>query len=308
MSTAIDISICICTFRRPVLLDQLLQALTQQCCTDLRVEVIVVDNDPAGSAAAVLHDWQHRFPLPLRCHHEPRPNIAQARNIAVHSARGEWVLFIDDDEAPQAQWISQLVATQRRYNADAVFAPVLPRYLPDTPAWIRQGDFFQRRRFATGTVISCKDARTGNVLIRRSKLMAIAGPFDIAFGRTGAEDTMLFGDMSAQGASFIWCDEATVSEEVPAQRANLNWLLRRSYRLGQTYVLSEIVRLHGLAHARRATQLGLRALLQLLVAAALTLLSLPVSRIVSVRWLRTTLAQCGKLSALVGHRYHEYGN
>src|SRR5450830_141372 len=304
MNAAIDISICVCTFRRPALLALLLQALTQQACADLRLEVIVVDNDPANSAAPILAQWQNRLPL-LTCH-EPTPNIAQARNTAVHAAQGEWILFIDDDEAPDPDWIIRMMQTQRRYGADAVFAPVLPRYLEDTPTWVRRGDFFNRPRFATGTVIGSKDARTGNVLIRRSKLLTIPGPFDVTFGRTGAEDTMLFRDMLACGASFIWCDEATVSEEVPAARANLNWLLRRSYRLGQTYVRSEIVRLHGLSYLLRAVHLGLRAALQLLIAAALTLLSLPFSRIMSIRWLRITLAQCGKLSALAGHRYHEY--
>ncbi|WP_034291967.1 glycosyltransferase family 2 protein [Herbaspirillum sp. RV1423] len=312
MTAPVDISICICTFRRPVLLDRLLTALTEQVCDGLRVEVVVVDNDPAGSAAELLRDWQSRMAMPLHARHETTPNIARARNAAVHAAQGEWVLFIDDDETPDADWIRKLAQTQRRYDADAVFAPVLPRYRDDTPAWIRRGDFFNRRRFATGSVITTKDARTGNVLIRRSKLMAVAGPeggpFDADFGRTGAEDTMLFRDMLAHGARFVWCDEATVSEEVPAQRANLNWLLRRSYRLGQTYVLSEIARLGGMRRFLRATRLGARALVQLPVAAGVALLALPFSRIASIRWLRITLAQCGKLSALLGHRYHEYGN
>jgi succinoglycan biosynthesis protein ExoM len=308
MSTTIDISICICTFRRPALLERLLMALTEQSCDGLRVEVVVVDNDPAGSAADVLRNWQSRMTMPLHVRHETTPNIAQARNTAVHTAQGEWVLFIDDDETPGTDWIHQLVSTQRRYDADAVFAPVLPRYHDGTPDWIRAGDFFNRQRFATGSLITAKDARTGNVLIRRSKLMTVPGPFDTAFGRTGAEDTMLFRDMLAHGANFVWCDEAAVSEEVPAQRANLNWLLRRSYRLGQTYILTEIARLDGRQRFLRVARLGARALLQLPVAAGAALLALPFSRIASIRWLRTMLAQCGKLSALMGHRYHEYGN
>lgn len=304
----IDISICICTFRRPELLDTLLAALTLQSRADLRLEVVVVDNDPAASATPVLQAWRTQLPFPLRALNERTPNIALARNAAVHAAVGEWVLFIDDDEAPDPEWILRMLAAQRRYHADAVFGPVTPRYRDDTPDWIRQGDFFNRPRFATGTVITTKDSRTGNVLIRRSALMEIPGPFDLAFGRTGAEDTMLFRDMLARGAVFIWCDEATVSEEVPPQRANLNWLLRRSYRLGQTYVLSEIARLSRTQSLMRSTQLGLRALVQLLIAAALSLVYFPFSRIKAIRWLRTSVAQCGKLSALLGHRYHEYGH
>lgn len=308
MSQPIDISISICTFRRPQLLDQLLHALSLQARGELRIEVIVVDNDPDASALPVLTRWQSQLPVTLRHYHQAIPNIAETRNLAVQQAQGQWVLFIDDDEAPDADWILKIVAAQERFQADVVFAPVLPRYRADTPGWIRAGDFFNRPRYPTGTVIDISDARTGNVLIRRQSLLVIPGPFDAAFGRSGAEDTMLFRDMLANGARFVWCDEATVSEEVPAERANLSWLLRRSYRLGQTYMRSELVRLATLPRLLRATQLGSRALLQLVVAALLSLLLLPVSRIKAIRWLRTTLVQCGKLSALLGHRYHEYGH
>lgn len=308
MTGTIDISICICTFRRPALLGELLAAIGRQDRDGFRTELVVVDNDPAGSAAAVLLHWQKHLPIPLQSHHEPTPNIARARNRAVHAARGEWLLFIDDDEQPDPDWIRAMMQTQHRYDADAVFAPVVPRYRDDTPAWIRAGDFFNRRRFTTGTAITTSDARTGNVLIRRSTLLALPGPFDAAFGRTGAEDTMLFRDLTQRGVRFIWCDEAIVREEVPADRANLRWLLRRSYRVGQTYVLSEIIRLAGVRRFARAAQLGVRALLQLVIAAGTTLMVLPFSRITAIRWLRITLAQCGKLSALAGHRYHEYGN
>jgi succinoglycan biosynthesis protein ExoM len=308
LTVDIDISICICTFKRPLLLDRLLGALTLQQTNQLHLEVIVVDNDPEGSAQHVIHKWQQHYPYDLTGITAPIPNIALARNAAVAAARGTWILFIDDDEMPDSQWVIAMHHAQQHYSADVVFGPVLPSYTPTTPEWIKTGCFFDRRRFKTGTHITTQDARTGNVLIRRTCLQTIPGPFDSQFGRTGAEDTMLFKDMLAQGARFIWCDEATVSEEVPASRANLTWLLKRSYRLGQTYVLSEIVRLSGQAYYQRACYLALRAFIQLGVAATLTLLALPFSRITATRWLRTTSAQCGKLSALAGHRYHEYGN
>jgi succinoglycan biosynthesis protein ExoM len=307
-TTPVDISICICTFKRPELLNDLLHALTQQATAHLHIEVVVVDNDPRRSASAVLQQWQTQLPFPLTALSETTPNIAIARNAAVAAAQGTWVLFIDDDETPDPDWIVSMVQTQARYNADAVFGPVLPRYNDETPDWVKKGNFFYRRRFNTGTVITTQDARTGNVLIRRSCLTAMHGPFDTSFGRTGAEDTMLFRDMIAQGAVLVWCDEATVSEEVPASRANLPWLVKRSYRLGQTYVLSETARITGIPYAKRALYLGSRALVQLGIAVVLTVAVLPFSRITAIRWLRTSSAQCGKLSALAGHRYHEYGH
>ncbi|MES2186495.1 MAG: glycosyltransferase family A protein [Pseudomonadota bacterium] len=305
VSAAPAVSVCICTFRRPRLLDALLQALALELAGDPSIEFVVVDNDPQHSAQATLQAWSAR--LRLTALHEPVPNIASARNAVVQGARGEWIAFIDDDESPDPGWLATLRAAQRKYQADAVFAPVLPRYVPGTADWLIRGGFFDRPRFATGTPITTRDARTGNVLLRRADLLAVPGPFDVAFGRTGAEDTVLFRDLLARGARFIWCDEATVQEEVPLARANTGWLLRRSYRLGQTYMLSEICRLRGPARLRRAGFLGVRAVGQCAVAGVLALLQWPFSRIRAMRWLRATVAQLGKMSALAGHRYHEYG-
>jgi succinoglycan biosynthesis protein ExoM len=302
------ISICICTFRRPLLLARLLTAITEQARAGQSLEVVVVDNDPEASAAPVLQQLlKTGYPYRLKTLHCATPNIAAARNAAVHAAEGDWLLLIDDDEAPDPGWIVQMWQTRQQFDADAVFGPVLPRYVDGTAGWLISGRYFERPRFATGVHIGISDARTGNVLLRRAALMQVDGPFDLAFGRTGAEDTMLFRDMQRNGASFIWCNEATVTEEVPLQRANVAWLLRRSYRMGQTYVLSEVARLSGLQRLLRSTQLGLRAALQLFIAAGVTMAYCPFSRIAAMRWSRITLAQCGKLSALMGHRYHEYG-
>ncbi|KAF1045986.1 glycosyltransferase family 2 protein [Xylophilus sp.] len=308
----VEVSVCICTFRRPALLDALLGVLAAQRQEDAAVEFVVVDNDPAGSARAVLDAWAQR--LPLRRVHLPRPNIAAARNAAVAAARGMWIAFIDDDEQPDPGWLAALRRCQQVHAADAVFGPVVPRHVPGTPAWLVRGGFFDRPRHPTGTPIGTGEARTGNVLLRRADLQSVAaaagreGPFDEAFGRTGAEDTVLFHALHARGARFVWCDEASVQEEVPAARANVGWLLRRSYRLGQTYVLSELVRRRGAARLARGAWLAMRALAQAGVALLLAIAWLPLSRIRAMRWLRALAAQAGKLSALSGHRYHEYGD
>lgn len=305
-ASAPEVSVCICTFRRPALLALLLAELERQIGPRAGVEFVVADNDPAHSAREVLAEWAQR--LPLRALHVPVPNIASARNAVVGAARAPWLAFIDDDESPDPGWLDKLREAQKTYAADVVFAPVLPRYVPGTPDWLRLGGFFDRPRFASGTAIGTRDARTGNVLLRAGLVGALgATPFDVAFGRTGAEDTVLFRELLARGARFVWCDEATVQEEVPLARANTGWLLRRSYRLGQTYMVSEIHQLRGSAWLRRACFLGVRAAGQLLVAAGLALVLWPLSRARSFRWLRATLAQLGKLSALAGHRYHEYG-
>ena len=303
------ISVCICTFRRPTQLATLLDALGQQSLNDLeaQVELVVVDNDPLHSAQPVLAAWRAPQGFELRYFHVPVPNIAEARNTAIHNASGEWVGMIDDDETPQNDWLVRLIDTQRRFNADAVFGPVVPQYVPATPDWIRAGGYFDRARHATGTAIDERDARTGNVLIRAARLNALPGPFDVAFGRTGGEDSLLFRDLLAKGCSLVWCDEAPVTEEVPLERATAAWLLRRSYRIGQTWIRAELYRLPLGARVARGGWLGTRAVLQLLLSVALALGWALLSRARAFSWVRTAVTQAGKITGMTRFQYQEYG-
>lgn len=297
-----EISVCVCTFRRPGQLDGLLACLARQQLAPL--EIVVVDNDPAHSARATLQAWAGR--LPLQTVHLPEPNIARARNAAVAQARAEWLAFIDDDERPGPDWLARLAQTQQASEADGVLAPVLPEYGPGMPAWMREGGFFERRRLPTGSRVGLEDSRTGNVLLRARMARSLPGPFDPEFGRSGGEDTLFFSLLHRAGYRFVWCDEAVVHEPVPPERARAGWLLRRAWRGAQTFVRVELYPLAGLRRARRALWLGLRAAVQLGVAAGLALVYSPVSRAGAFRWLRVAVAQGGKLSALLGARYLEY--
>lgn len=305
-----DISLCICTFRRPELLADLLRAIPAQIPLGLRAELIVVDNDPARSATPALAAARPEIaPLTLTVLHEATPNIALARNAAVAAAQGRWIAIIDDDELPDPNWLEHLMTAAKAYAADAVFGPVKPRYPAYTATWITQSGFFEPANRPSGTVISSRQAYSGNVLIRRQILNTLAapqGPFDPEFGVTGGSDTMLFWELQNQGAKLIWCAEAVVRESVPASRLTLRWILRRAYRGGQSFVRAEIARLSGRARWQRAAGLGLKALVQLPVALLLALLHLPFSRARAARWLWTAWAQLGKLVALAGRHYREY--
>src|SRR5690606_8339443 len=86
-----DISICVCTFRRPELLMQLLTVLPAQFPPGKLCEIVVVDNDPERSAAAVFAQMRQQAPdVTLRDLHVGTPNIALARNAAVAAAQGTW--------------------------------------------------------------------------------------------------------------------------------------------------------------------------------------------------------------------------
>src|SRR6476646_730498 len=86
------ISICICTYKRPAQLKQLLQSLDQQATKGLfKFSIVVVDNDADHSARSIVESSAERLSVPIAYRVEAQQNIALARNASVEMATGELV-------------------------------------------------------------------------------------------------------------------------------------------------------------------------------------------------------------------------
>jgi len=227
----IDISVCLCTFRRPEPLLRLLRSLRHLDPATPRYEVIVVDNDARATAEPAIRQARAEG-LQLQYLVEPVRSIARARNRSLEPASGEYVAFIDDDEEAEPQWLVQLWGEVIRHGADGGLGPVLPKFSTGTPRWLIEGGFFERARFPTGTVLEAKRTRTGNALVRRRSLIALSGPFDERYDLTGGEDGDLFARMIDSGCRFIAVDSAIVYEHLSPARTTVSWLLRRGFLAG----------------------------------------------------------------------------
>jgi succinoglycan biosynthesis protein ExoM len=299
------VSVCIATYRRAERLEAVLDDLTRQ--TRPPDEVVVVDNDAAETARAVIEQRLLRSaPFPIRYAVQPVKNISLTRNKTVELAGGDWLAFIDDDERAPPPWLAQLMETAARDAADGVLGPVDPIVPSSAPAWIRRGRFYDFPRMATGTIIPPNRLRFGNVLVKGAWLRGGEAPFDPALGLTGGEDGDLLSRLVQRGARLVWCDEAIVQEPVEPSRLSLHWLLRRALSGGQDFARHSLAGRYGAMPAGKRVRFFLRALAQALAAAALTLVVWPLGRHHAARWLTTLSANVGKLSVFWGWRYREY--
>jgi len=195
-------------------------------------EVVVVDNDENQSANQVVKRFQKNSNLKVIYDFENEQNISLARNRCVKNAKGNLIAFIDDDEVPVKDWLYRLYDTIKKFNADGVLGPVLPSYPKSAPEWLRKGNIFDSRRFATGTQLSVRNTRTGNVLLKRYLFAEGTELFDPKFGRTGGEDVDFFGRHLAKGRKFIWCDEAVAYEMILSERWQIKFHLKKYLRIG----------------------------------------------------------------------------
>jgi succinoglycan biosynthesis protein ExoM len=297
---AVDVSVCIATWRRPEGLARLLASLARQKLPDeLSLEVLVVDNDALASAEPVLERF--RAQLPLRAFREPRRNIAHARNRALDHARGRWLAFVDDDEEVHEGWLDAYWTRAELAEADGWFGPVLPRFAPGGATWLAQERLFGRPRPATGSELGVAQVSTSNAFVRRG--LFEARRFDAAFGRSGGEDSELFGRCLRAGARLRWCDEAVVYEHVPAERQRLRWLAQRAWRGG--VVATQLARRDHPGAAADGLRAA-RALLALALFSAAALAALCRGRVAAARAALRACTQAGHLFALCGGAYEEY--
>ncbi len=231
MAATIAIDVCIATFKRPLVLDKLLNSLHRQNLAGISMRVIVVDNDHAQSARAVVDAFRARSRLDVVYDVEPEQNIALARNRTLRHLASDYFAFVDDDEMVSENWLRRLLDAMRQYRADIVFGPVISVFPAHSPSWVKVN--FQRPRRPSGQEVHTGGA--GNVLIKRSILENEQQVFDPSFGLTGGEDTDFFYRMHLAGRRLVWCDEAWAKEPVPVDRLSPEWLRRRGFRSGQNY-------------------------------------------------------------------------
>ena len=281
------ICVCICTYKRPIMLWRLLDAVSRQDTAGLfTYSVVIVDNDKNRSAEATVDKARSELGLSIKYCMEPRQNIALARNRVVADAVGDYLAFIDDDEFPESMWLLTLFKTCREYDVDGVLGPVLRHFDEVPPRWLEKSQFYVRRVNPTGMKVDWQEARTGNVLLKRELIGSDPSPFRPEF-RAG-EDQDFFRRKIAEGRRFIWCADAAAFETVPPARWKRKYLLRKALLRGATAGLHKNV-------------LGV---LKSLVAIPLYTLALPFALLAGQQFFMTLLVKIcdhlGKLLIIVG--------
>lgn len=230
------LSVVIPTFRRPAGLELAVRSLfSQTLLTSEAVDLVLVDNDPEGSALEVARRLADEAPeaLRLRILHEPRAGVANARNAAMAAVRTPLVAFLDDDQSAPPHWLTELLAAHERAPAAVTFGPVhtaLPDGVTRHVAYLSA--FFAREPEHEDGLIDAFYG-CGNALLDLTRLPRLDPMFDPRMNRTGGEDDLLFQATEASGGGFGWAGRAGVFEHVPESRARLGYTLRRALAYGQ---------------------------------------------------------------------------
>lgn len=248
------ISVVVCTRDRPEQIRKCLGRLARQEYPDY--EVVVVDNAPTSDALRAVVDDHAGAGAAFRYCVEPRPGLSWARNAGIKTAKGGIIAFVDDDDEPDAHWLSALAAGfARGERIGCVSGIVLPARLDSAVEELfeqvgghSKGRGFTRETFAKSgpqsPLFPLPPFGVGaNMAFRRAALDRIGG-FDVALGAgtptSAGEDTLaltlvlLAGFEIAYEAALMWHHHRT-------DLASLNKQLH-GYSVGLTAFYAALLR------------------------------------------------------------------
>lgn len=251
-----DVSVVICTWNRDRLLDRTLEGLAAlRVAPGLAWELLVVDNGSEDGTAGVLA--KHARRLPLRVVEEPERGLSRARNRGLDEARGELVLWTDDDVRADPGWLSEIVLAARRFPDQAIFGGTVdPWFETAPPAWIRrnldqlEGTFAIRRFGPAVRLFRDGEAPFGANMAVRSDAIGDER-FRTDLGRigtdllSGEESEFLARIRARTGTRGVWVGTARVEHWVPRARLRAAYVGRYFEGLGRTHVVT-----HGIPRGR----------------------------------------------------------
>lgn len=245
------VSVIVCTYRRPELLDLCLDSLVGQATAAGPHEILVVDNGPEREAQPVAARWQPVFAERggvLRCIAEGTTGIAFARNRGVAEAEAPLIAFIDDDERACPGWLETLLAPFAALGdgVDMVAGEVDPDFGDSArPDWLTDSmlhTFSCRWGWDTEPRFLKPEEwfGEGNCAFRKRLLVERGFPTDL--GRSGgnlmSSEGIVFTALRAAGAKAYYEPRALVTHRIHADRLDKKWVVRRMFFQGTSDYLA----------------------------------------------------------------------
>ncbi len=241
MTESVTYTVALCTHNHADRLARTLAELPAILPPEAAWELLIVDNASTDATAELIE--QHAWPSGwcVRTVMEERLGIAHARNRAIREARGVFLIFMDDDETPDPEWLRAFERAIHDFAPDAFGGRICVLFEDQRPAWLTDellGFLGQLDWGLEAKLLDSPDTPllTGNFGFRRAICNEI-GSFDTTLGRRGTanfggEDIDFYRRVVASGYRAWWVPEAIIHHRIQAAKLRRGYFLDLHYRAG----------------------------------------------------------------------------
>ena len=248
------ISFIICTYNREKYIYECLSRLAKNTCQD-GWEIILVNNNSTDSTAAECERFVADFkPSNYSYFVEKQQGLSYARNRGIAEAKGEWLVFLDDDAMVNENYIENLRAHLSAHPETGAFGgQIEPFFEGETPDWLSPWAMGFVSAIDLGTKVITFDKKKypigANMGISRDAINQV-GMFNTALGRVGnnllgGEEKDIFNRIRQAGIPILYFPDIKVQHCIPPKRTTKDFIAK----LGSGVGMSEQMRTRAIGKA-----------------------------------------------------------
>lgn len=104
------VSVIIAVYNRANIIKKCLDSLMEQTYPKEKIEIIIADDGSTDN----IEDTAGKYPVKLV--RQPHKGLPAARNLGIENAKGEIIVFFDDDTIVDKEWIKSAVEVYEKYD------------------------------------------------------------------------------------------------------------------------------------------------------------------------------------------------
>ncbi len=236
-------SIAICTCNRAQLVHRALEGLFQQTYAKDQFEVLVLDNLSKDNTQEITENWAEKTQGQVKFISQPEIGLTKSRNKAMEIAKGDFVIYLDDDAKPSPTWLDGYAELLTNHpNCDAAGGPVILEWETHRPSWLRENE----ENWYTGLDLGAKEFRLqypkfpygANMLWRKSIIEKLGG-FDPDISYDASTQALIPNDdmhltylLYRMGGEVWYTPKAPVHHWIAAERTTVPYFLKKAYYQG----------------------------------------------------------------------------
>ncbi len=235
------ISVIIATYNGELVLPKTLQALCLLQIPSQGVEFIIIDNASTDETAKLLAEYANK--LPLKVLSEAKQGKAFAIHTGIENAKGDLIIFSDDDVIPDVNWlIAYDRAAEQQLEYSVFLGQIRPCWLKNVPDWLSR--LTDEGKMGGCTSITLKSgpsdynyAKGANFAVRKKVLDKISFREDLwvaGENNVGGEDTDFVKKASLSGFKVWFESDACLQHIIRPNEMTLMGIWDRYFRIGRS--------------------------------------------------------------------------
>ncbi len=238
------ISIIVCTYNRDQYLPKMLQSVVDQNCSKEDFELVLINNNSNDSTPEICTKFvETNNDLNIKYVVETKQGLSIARNRGIHEAKGDYLIFIDDDAFLEENYILELknylTNSPKMIGFGGKISPFLEcelpqwmsTYLSTLMSIIDLGNdlkLFSRTKYPIGA----------NMGVSRNVIDKI-GIFNESLGRTGTsmlggEEKDFFFRLKEAHIPIYYFPKMFVHHVIPAKRLTVEFVKNQALGIGSS--------------------------------------------------------------------------